>query len=105
MDCDFLPNSIKYYMQNKEVAEQNYNEAIKQKEIIIAIFYKSKKANKEKTSQNKKQLRRIWRTCSITMQIISLVINREEVRLRETGKEMSLQHLLNSQSIWKETEA
>ena len=56
MDCNFLPNSIKYYMQNKEVAEQNYNEAIKQKEIIIAIFYKSKKANKEKTTNTLKKM-------------------------------------------------
>lgn len=56
MDDDLLSNSIKYYMQNKKVAEQNYNKAKKEKEIIIAIFYKSKKTNNEKTTNTLKEM-------------------------------------------------
>ena len=56
MDYDFLLNSIKYYMQKEKVAEQDYNKAKKQKDIIIAIFYKSKKANKEKTTNTLKEM-------------------------------------------------
>ena len=51
-----LSNSIKYYIQKEKAAEQEYNKAIENKNIIIGLFDKLKKANKKKTTNTLQEI-------------------------------------------------
>jgi hypothetical protein len=73
-----LSDSIKYYIQKEKAAEQEYNKAIENKNIIIGLFDKLKKANKKKT------IKEMNKTVKVTKKVYKETITKTSLNaLRE----------------------